>query len=43
MKSLEKASEILFKWFNHNLMKTNVDKSHFLVSTNNTVEIEILT
>ena len=41
IKSLEEASEILFKWFNDNLMKINADKCHLLVSTNNTVEIKI--
>ena len=39
--SLEEASEILFKWFNDNLMKINADKYHMLVSTNNTVKIKI--
>ena len=29
IKSLEEASEILFKWFNDNLMKINADKCHF--------------
>ena len=41
IKSLEEASEILFKWFNGNLMRINADKSHSLVSTNNTVKIKI--
>ena len=41
MESLEEASEILFKWFNDNLMKINVDKCHLLVSTNNTAKIKI--
>ena len=41
IKSLEKDSEILFKWFNDNLMKINADKCHLLVSTNNTVKIKI--
>ena len=41
IKSLEETSEILFKWFNDNLMKINVDKCNFLVSTNNTVKIKI--
>ena len=39
--SLEKASKILFKWFNDNLMKINVDKYHMLVSKNNTIKIKI--
>ena len=41
IKSLEEASEILFKWFSDNLMKINADKCHLLVSTNNTVKIKI--
>ena len=41
IKSLEEASEILFKWFNDNLMRINADKCHLLVSTNNTVKIKI--
>ena len=41
IKSLEEASEILFKWFNDNLVKSNADKCHLLVSTNNTVNIKI--
>ena len=40
IKSLEEASEILFKWFNDNLMKINADKCHLLVSTNNTIKIK---
>ena len=41
IKSLEEASEILFKWFNDNLVRINADKCHLLVSTNNTVKIKI--
>ena len=41
IKSLEEASESLFKWLNYNLMKINADKCHLLVSTNNTVKIKI--
>ena len=41
MKSLEEASEILFKWFNDNLMRIKADKCHLLVSTNNIVKIKI--
>ena len=39
--SLEEASEILFKWFNDNLMKINADKCYLLISINNTVKIKI--
>ena len=41
IKSLEVASEILFKWFSDNLMKINADKRHLLVSTNKTLKIKI--
>ena len=34
IKSLKEASQELFKWFNDNLMKSNPDKCHLLVSTN---------
>ena len=40
IKSLEEASEILFKCFSDNLMKINADKCHLLVTTNNTVKIK---
>ena len=40
--SLEEASsKLLFKWLSDNLMKSNADKCHLLVSTNNTVNIRI--
>ena len=38
---LEEASEILFTWFNDNLMKINTEKCHLLVSINNTVKIKM--
>ena len=41
IKSLEEASETLFKWFSDNLMKSNPDKCHLLISTNNTVKMKI--
>ena len=42
VKSLEGASIKLFKWFSSdNLMKSNADKCHLLVSTNNTVNIRV--
>ena len=41
IKSLEEASEILFKWFSDNLMRINADKCHLLVSANNTVKVKI--
>ena len=37
-KSLEEASEILFKWLYDNLMQIYADKCHLFVSTNNTVK-----
>ena len=41
IKSLEEASEKLLKWFDGNLMKSNPDKCHLLVSTNDNVKISI--
>ena len=41
IKSLEEASKELFKWFDDNLMKSNPDKCHLLVSTNDNVAIRI--
>ena len=41
VKSLEEASNQLFKWFSDNIMKSNADKCHLLVSTNNTVNIRV--
>ena len=41
LRSLEEAWEILFKWFNDNLMRINADKCHLLVSANNTVKVKI--
>ena len=34
-------SKKLFKWFDDNLMKSNADKCHLLVSTNETVKIQV--
>ena len=31
--SLEKSSKDLLKWFDYNLLKSNVDKCHLLVSS----------
>ena len=41
IKSLEEASEILFEWFNDNLLRINADKCQLLISANNTVKIKI--
>ena len=41
VKSVEESSTKLFKWFSDNLMKSNADKCHLLVSTNNTVNIRV--
>ena len=38
---VEKATDTLFKWFSHNLLKSNAGKRHLIVSTNNTVNIKI--
>ena len=41
IKFLEEASEILFEWFNDNLMKINTDKCHLLVSTNYSLKAKL--
>ena len=41
VKSLEEPSTKLFKWFSDNLMKSNAEKLHLLVSTNNTVNTKV--
>ena len=41
LKSLEEVSKELLKWFDDNLMKSNPDKCHLPVSTNNNVAIRI--
>ena len=41
IKSLEEVSKKLFKWFDDNLMKSNADKCNLLVSTNETVKIQV--
>ena len=35
--SLEKASKVLFEWFENNLLKSNADKCHLLVSSSDVV------
>ena len=37
----EKALKSLFTWFENNLMKSNADKCHLLVSSNEKVTIKI--
>ena len=39
--SLEEVSKSLFTWFDNNLMKSNADKCHLLVSSNEKVTIKI--
>ena len=39
--SLQESSKKLFKWFTDNQMKTNEDKRHLIVSTNELTEIQI--
>ena len=38
---LEKATDTIFKWFSDNVMKSNADKCHMPVCTNNTVDIKM--
>ena len=39
--SSEQASNGLFEWFKNNLLKSNADKCHLLVSTNNRVSMNV--
>ena len=39
--SLEKASKALFEWFENNLLKSNADKCHLLVSSSDAVNLRI--
>ena len=39
--SLEEVSKSLFTWFDNHLMKSNADKCHLLVSSNEKVTIKI--
>ena len=41
IESLGRASVSLFRWFENNLLKGNVDKCHFLVSTSKEVSLNI--
>ena len=37
--SLEKASTVLFGWFENNLLKDNAEKCHLLVSSSDAVNL----
>ena len=39
--SLEQASNGLFEWFKNNLLKSNADKCHLFVSTNDRVSMNV--
>ena len=39
--SLEQTSKALFEWFENNLLKTNADKCHLLVSSNDVVNLRV--
>ena len=39
--SLEKASKALFEWFENNLLKSNTDKCHLLVSSSDAVSLRV--
>ena len=41
MPRLEETSKPLFTWFDNNLIKSNADKCHLLVSSNEKVTIKI--
>ena len=42
IKSLEEASEILFKWFNDDLLKSNSEKSNLLVTKSTMLVLMLL-
>ena len=39
--SLEEGSKFLYVWFDNNLMKSNADKCHLLISSNEKITIKI--
>ena len=39
--SLEKASKALFEWFDSNLLKTNAEKCHLLVSSSDAINLRV--
>ena len=39
--SLEQVSNGLFEWFKNNLLKSNADKCHLLVSTNDRMSMNV--
>ena len=39
--SLEKASKVLFEWFENNLLKGNADKCHLLVSSSDALNLRV--
>ena len=39
--SLEKASKALFQWFENNLLKSNADKCHLLVSSSDAINLRV--
>ena len=41
IKSLEQSADLLFNWFKSNQMKGNEDKCHVLLSTDETVQVNI--
>ena len=41
IESLDQASVSLFRWFENNLLKSNADKYHFIVSTSQEVSLNV--
>ena len=39
--SLEKASKVLFEWFENNLLESNTDKCHLLLSSSDAVNLRV--
>ena len=40
-KSLEETSTALFQWFDNNLLKSNHDKCHLLINSNENVTVHV--
>ena len=39
--SSEKASKVLFEWFEKNLLNNNADKCHLLISSSDAVNLRV--
>ena len=41
LENLEEAGKVLFEWFSNNFLKTNADKCHLILSTDEPFSINI--